>query len=211
MKKARLILPISIIALLLCMMHCSEDDEVQDVFIRGESAKFGVGEANVWGSAFFFTGRDSIVSIGLNVPLKIIVNTEQNETDTVLLNFPDVVRENTAMQFVEAMWPSTVNESEPFMLARFFLIGQQQASALNFTMPSTVKDTIRLGMNQNELVYYELMIKQSTLLEMSDIPLQIPETGNTLIQGNVPTEFLADYQQDDSRYALTWQEWAANQ
>lgn len=181
----------------------SEKEEITEELLKGESDELGDGTTNVW--AMMFTGRDSLTfSIGLNIPMNVLSDAQQDVPDTVSLNFPDEVRDNTAVQFVRAVWPYTINGSEPLVLARFFVVNQDQAGTMAYPTPTTVSDTIRLGVHQSELVFYELLIRQSTLLQQQDTPLQIPQPENALVPEVIPTEFFADFQEEQGRYAMTW-------
>jgi|GEM_PF-6694731 len=208
----RLNLPVILLAggIILFMMGCSEnptgseDEELTEEFLAGESAEMGDGTSNVW--ARMFTGRDSLFfSIGLNVPMNVIENAETGQPDTLILSFPGEVRENTAVQFVGAVWPVVVPGSEPMIVARFYLVSQFEAAAIPVSVPSMVRDTIRAGVHQGELVYYELMIRQSTLMQEQDTPLHIPQPEEAEVPAVIPRVFVADYQEENDRYALTWE------
>ncbi|HKJ66542.1 MAG TPA: hypothetical protein VKA68_01185 [bacterium] len=196
---------------LFVVTSCSENpasseqkQEISEELIKGESADLGDCSSNVW--ALMFTGRDSLsFSIGLNIPVNVIADAQSDDPDTITLNFPDVVREDTAVQYVEAFWPFTLQGSEPILLARFFLISREEAGTIEYSLPSEVENTIRPGIHQDELVYYELMITQTTLLEESDTPLQIPQPAEAQIPEVVPTDFIADFQEENNRYAFTWE------
>jgi len=197
-----------ITSLVLLAIGCTEnpsasDEEITEEMLAGESATLGTGETDVW--AVMFTGRDSLAfNIGLNIPMDVINNPPQNHPDTVSLDFPDEVQVNTAVQFVTATWPVETGDGDTVILAQFYLEPKSESGDFDYTIPASAQDAIHLGIDGDNLVYYELVLSQNTLKKEEDKPLMIPTPASAQVPDVVPTTFLADFQEDNNRYAMTW-------
>ncbi len=136
--------------------------------------------------------------------MNVITNPPQDHPDTVSLEFPDEVQENTAVQSATATWPVETGDGDTVVLARFYLLPQSESGGFNYTTPASAQDAIRLGIDGDQLVYYEIILSQNTLIQEVDKPLMIPTPASAQVPDVLPTTFFADYQEENDRCAMTW-------